>query len=143
MLRLLSGLSPAVLLILGAAPGAVAGWMARGIVVDHIEIPRVITHQVELCTARVEKAAADAVAAEQLRRFKAGELATEQFIREAQAATDDRAAERDVLEMEIERYVQRMADRDGGAPDNGCSITVDDLDLLGMHVDTEPQPGGR
>jgi hypothetical protein len=114
-----------------------AGWIGRGLVVDHIEIPRVITQQVELCTAVTEKAAADAISAEQLRQFRGGELATEQFIRQSRAADDDRQAEHDLLELEIENYAQRV--REGGRV---CALDADDLDLLGLHAEPDGAPTG-
>jgi hypothetical protein len=131
MLGFLSRISPVAVLILGAAPAAVGGWLARGVVVDRIEIPRVVTQQVELCTSRTEATAAAARAEEQLRRFRAGELATEQFIRESQSAEDDRQARIDVLEMEIEHYAQRLAGR-GEGERAACGLTADDLDFIGV-----------
>ena len=109
-----------------AAP---AGWFAY----DIIAKPGIIREQQTICEATVRTAAAEAVAAEQLRRFRAGEAATEQFIKDSQAAADDAQAEHDLLELEIERYAQRVQD-------NGrvCALDADDLGLLGLH----PEPGG-
>ena len=86
-----------------AAP---AGWFAY----DLFAKPGVIREERVRCEAVTRTAAAEAVAAEQLRQFKAGELATEQFIIESQAAADDAQAQRDLLEMEIKDYAQRVAD---------------------------------
>lgn len=120
-----------------AAP---AGWFAY----DLIAKPGVIREERVRCEAEVRTAAAEAVAAEQARRFRAGELATEQFIQQSQAAADDARAVRDVLELEIERYVQRANQRsEDGEPDKVvCGLDADDLDLLGVHGEPDQQ-GGR
>lgn len=112
-----------------------AGWFAY----DLIAKPGVIREERLRCEGEVRTAAAEAVAAEQLRRFRAGEMATEQFIKDSQAAADDAQATRDLLELEIERYAQRVREGSGADPDKVvCGLDADDLDLLGV----QPQPAG-
>lgn len=117
-----------------AAP---AGWFAY----DLIAKPGVIREERLRCEGEVRTAAAEAVAAEQLRRFRAGEMATEQFIKDSQAAADDAQATHDMLELEIERYVQRINQQGDGDDASGkieCGLDAYDLDLLGVR----PQPAG-
>ena len=134
---------PRALAIAGAAIGGLAaaslGWLARGVVVDRIEIPRVIEQQAAICEQVTQRHAAEAVAAEQLRQFKIGEATWERFDRESRAAADDAQAQLDVLEMELERYAQRA--RDTGRV---CALDDADLDLIGVRKTAEPAgPGGR
>lgn len=115
------------------------GWLTRGLVVDHIEIPRVIEQQAEICQQVTERHAAEAVAAEQLRQFKIGEAAWDRFNAQSQAAEDDAQAKLDLLEMELERYAQRA--RDAGRV---CALDDAALELLGVRQAAEPSdPGGR
>lgn len=128
--------------LLGAAiamPALGAGWLARGIVVDRIEIPRVIEQQAELCAAATESVAAAAIAAEQLRQFKLAERATQRFYEQSRAAADDAQAQRDLLELEIEHYAQRV--REGGS--NVCALDAAALELIGVREAAKPdRPGG-
>ena len=117
-----------------------AGWLARGVVVDRIEIPRIIEQQAELCATTTEKVAADAVAAEQLRQFKIAERVTQRFYEQSRAAADDAQAQRDLLELEIEHYAQRV--REGGS--DVCALDDAALELIGVRKAAEPdRPGGR
>lgn len=129
------------LLIVGAVAaaltGSTIGWWARGAVTEHIEIPRIIEQQAELCSAATEKAAAEAIAAEQLRQFRIGERATQQFYEQSKTAAEDAQALRDVLEMEIEAYAQRVRENGGF-----CVLDDDALDLLGVRLDNQPHRGG-
>lgn len=132
--------APSLGMIIGATlvalVGTGAGWTARGLVVEHIEIPRVIEQQVEICTKTTESVAAKATRDEQLRQFQIGERATQTSIEQSKAAADDAQAERDLLEMEIEHYAQRVREGDGGTVRKVvCSLDADDLDLLGLRVD--------
>ena len=123
----------------GALVGGGVGWFGRGLVVDHIEIPRIIEQQDRLCEAATEKVAADAIAAEQLRQFRIAERVTQQFIDESQAAADDAQAKQDVLELEIADYEQRLDAADGGV----CALDDAALDLIGVHRQQPDRPGGR
>lgn len=129
-------------IIAGLAVAAIAGsagWLARGMIVDRIEIPRVIEQQAETCRQVTERHAADALAAEQLRQFKIGEAAWSRFDQASQAAADDARAKLDVLELELERYAQRA--RDTGRV---CALDDADLELIGVRQAAEPDsPGGR
>ncbi|MCR6672217.1 hypothetical protein [Devosia ginsengisoli] len=127
----------AALAVAGVA--GTAGWLARGLVVDRIEIPRVIEQQAEICEQVAERHAAEAVTAEQLRQFKIGEAAWDRFNQQSQAAADDAQAKQDVLELELERYAQRA--RDAGRV---CALDDADLELIGVRQAAEPAgPGGR
>lgn len=128
----------AAALAAGLVAGGV-GWFGRGLVVDHIEIPRIIEQQDRFCETATEKAAADAVAAEQLRQFKISERVTQRFIDESQAAADDAQALRDALELEIDDYEQRL-DAAGGSV---CALDDAALDLIGVHRQQPDRPGGR
>ena len=125
--------SPVIGLTLAALSAAAialpAGWFARSLVADHIQIPAVIEQQADLCAAATEAAAAAAVAGEQLRQFKIGERSSQRFIETSQAAADDARAKQDVLEMEIEHYAQRVRTRGG----NVCALDADALELVGLH----------
>lgn len=123
----------------GAVCGAIVALLLSWATVSWIVVPNVIAHQVELCTAATEKAAADAIAAEQLRQFRAGELATEQFIREGLAAADDAQAKRDLLEMEIKDYAKRMDDRGAGV----CALDAAALELIGVRPAEPDRTGSR
>lgn len=143
MLGLLTRLVPGWVMIavaaLAAVPASYVGWVTRGFVFEWIEKPALVHQQQELCTAEVEKAAAEARAAEQLRQFRAAELATEQFIRQSESAADDRQAEMDVLQLEVERYAQLLSDRG-----RVCPLDRDDLTFLGVQpVEPGPPGGGR
>lgn len=133
--------SPSVGMMIGAAlvalAGTGAGWTARGLVVDHIEIPRVIEQQVEICTQTTEAVAAKATRDEQLRQFRIGEGATQTFIEQSKVAADDAQAERDLLEMEIEQYEQREPKGGVDTADRKiiCGLDAGDLDLLGLRVE--------
>jgi hypothetical protein len=113
-------------LVVAGLAGA-AGWLTRGVVVDRIEIPRVIKQQAEICEQVTERRAAEAVAAEQLRQFKIGEAASDRFEQESRAAADDAQAKQDMLELELERYAQHA--RDTGRI---CALDDADLQLIGV-----------
>jgi hypothetical protein len=132
MLKLLSSLSPAVLAILAGLLGSSLSLGMAKLWNDWIDNPAVIREQQAICVARVDAAAAKATRDEQLRQFRAGEAATEQFIREAQAAADDQEAVRTMLELEIDRYEQAL-EKSGKQQ---CSIDLDDYRLLGL----QPEP---
>jgi len=121
-------------LAIGGVAGS-AGWLARGVVVDNIEIPRVIEQQAEICQQVSERHAAAAIAAEQLRQFKIGEAAWDRFNQQSQAAADDAQAKLDVLELELERYAQR-------ARDTGRVCALDDAALELIGVRAEPHSAG-
>lgn len=112
-----------------ASMAGTAGWLTRGVVVDRIEIPRVIEQQAEICQQVTERHAAEAVAAEQLRQFKIGEVAWSRFDQQSRAAADDAQAKLDVLELELERYAQRA--RDAGRV---CALDDAALELIGVHA---------
>ncbi|WDQ98204.1 hypothetical protein PSC71_13295 [Devosia sp. J2-20] len=119
---------------LAALVGGGAGWMARGLVVDHIETPRVIEQQVEICTLTTEAVAAKATRDEQLRQFQIAERATQTFIEQSQLAADDAQAARDLLEMEIKENEQRRRGQAGeGRLD--CGLDAADLELLGVRTE--------
>lgn len=123
---------------IGLAAGS-AGWLARGLVADNIEIPRAIEQQGEICQQVTERHAAEAVAAEQLRQFRIGEAAFDRFTTQSQAAADDAQAKQDLLELELERYAQRA--RDAGRV---CALDDADLNLIGVRPAAQPdRPGGR
>ena len=112
-----------------ASVAGTAGWLTRGVVVDRIEIPRVIEQQAEICQQVTERHAAEAVAAEQLRQFKIGEVAWSRFDQQSRAAADDAQAKLDVLELELERYAQHA--RDAGRV---CALDDAALELIGVHA---------
>lgn len=112
----------------GVFVGATAGWLARGAVADLFQIPQVISHQEQLCTERVERVAAEAVAAEQLRQFRIAERATQWFYAESKEAADDATALRTVLEMEIQNYEQQLDITAG----TYCVLDAAALQLLGV-----------
>ena len=109
------------------------GWVVRGLVAEHIEIPRVISHQVEICTAKTATVAAQSARDEFLRQVGIGEVATKQFNKQSQLAADDLQAQLDLRELEIADY-ERQAEAGGGV----CALDSDDLDFLGVRR----QPGG-
>lgn len=126
-------------LMAAALVAGAAGWFGRGLVVDHIEIPRVIDQQAEICQQVTERHAAEAVAAEQLRQFKIGEAAWERFNSLSELAADDAQAKLDLLELELEDYAQRA--RDAGRV---CALDDAALDLIGVRKAAEPVgAGGR
>lgn len=138
MLSLGNATAIAAALVVAAIAGT-GGWLARGLVVDTIEIPRVITQQAEICAAETSAVAARATREEQMRQFKIADRAAAQFDQRSKAAADDRQAEREVLEMEIEHYAQRV--RETGRV---CALDADDLALLGLRQQPDsPAPGGR
>jgi hypothetical protein len=141
MLGLLSRFAPATVfaigLALGALPAGAAGWMTRGLMFDWLERPAIIRTQQALCTAEVQAAAAKARADEQLRLFRAGELATEQFIQQATMAADDRQAALDLLQLESERYAAALSETR-----RICALDLVDLEYLGV-LAPGPPAGGR
>lgn len=136
MLKLLLGLSPPVLGVLAALIGSGLSLGAAKLWNDWIDNPSIVREQRAICVAEVEAAAAKATRDEQLRQFRAGEAATEQFIQESQLAAEDAAARENLLEMEIKAYEQRLA-KSG----RQCALDSDDLDFLGLQLD--PPPTGR
>ena len=76
-------------------------------------------------TARVQQAAAQATAAEQLRQFKAGELATQQYLEDKAASDAAHRAEIDALNQEIDQY-----ERDKASSGTACRLTQRDIDFL-------------
>lgn len=136
-------MNPTGIALIGAALGAglvagTAGWFARGLVADHMQIPAIVEQQDRLCEAATEKAAADAVGAEQLRQFRIGERATQAYIEQARLAADDAEARIDVLEMEIKAYEDRL----NAEGDGFCALDAAALDLLGLHkTGAEPDRG--
>lgn len=134
MLKLLLGLSPAVLGIVAALAGSGLSLGAAKLWNDWIDNPAIVREQQVVCLSKVEAAAAKATRDEQLRQFRAGEAATEQFIQEAQAAADDQQAVRDMLETEIERYEQALAK----SGKHRCTVDSDDLDFLGLQLGAGP-----
>lgn len=126
MLRLLGSISPLLVLLIGAMPAVTAGWFARGVIFERIERPALIRTQEQICTAEVQAAAAQARAEEQLRQFRAGEQATESFIRQSQRVEAARAADQALLQQEVDRYAVELAKRD-----RLCGLTSEDLIFLG------------
>lgn len=137
MLKLLLGLSPAVLAVVAGLLGSGLSLGAAKLWNDWFDNPGIVREQQAVCLSQVEAAAAKATRDEQLRQFRAGEVATEQFIQEAQAAADDQQAVRDMLETEIERYEQTLAK----SGKRQCAVDTDDLDFLGLHIDQGPAAG--
>lgn len=129
MLKLLLGLSPAVIALLAGLAGSGLALGAARLWNDWIDNPGIVREQQAVCLSKVEAAAAKATRDEQLRQFRAGEVATEQFIIESQIAADDQQARESLLEMEIEAYEQRLA-KSG----KQCSLDSDDLDFLGLQL---------
>lgn len=136
MLKLLLGLSPGVLAIVVGLLGSGLSLGAAKLWNDWIDNPGIVREQQAVCLSKVEAAAAKATRDEQLRQFRAGEVATEQFIIESQSAADDQQARETLLEMEIEAYEQRMA-KSG----KQCSLDSDDLDFLGLQLGSSPATG--
>lgn len=137
MIRALLGLSPAVLGIVAALAGSGLSLGGAWLWNSWIDNPGIVREQRAICLSQVEAAAAKATRDEQLRQFRAGEAATEQFIIESQEAADDQQAVRDMLETEIERYEQALA-KSGKTQ---CAISSDDLGVLGLHVEPSPATG--
>lgn len=136
-----SGLAIGAGAVFGALVTAILAWGA----VDLVVIPRVVEHQVELCTEVTEKVAANAVAAEQLRQFRIGERAAEQFFQDSEEAADDAQAERELFELQIEHYAQRVRTRDletGDDRESVCALDADALELGGVRQATEQNPAG-
>lgn len=138
MLRFLMGLSPAVAVILGLIGGGGLALGGAKLWNDWIDNPGIVRQQQAICQSEVEAAAAKATRDEQLRQFKLGEAATEQFIKESQTAADDQRAKTDVLELEIEQYEQRLS-----AAGRKCNLDTLDLDLLGVRNEPGSDPAGR
>ncbi|WP_297105108.1 hypothetical protein [uncultured Devosia sp.] len=134
----LTGIGLVAAALAGSLVAGSAAWFGRGLVADHIQIPAIIEEQDRLCEAATEKAAADAVAAEQLRQFKIAERVTQRFIDESQTAADDAQALRDALELEIDAYEQRL----DAAGESVCALDAAALDLIGVHTQPD-RPGGR
>lgn len=133
-----TGVGLIVAALAGSLVAGSAAWFGRGLVADHIQIPAIIEQQDRLCEAATEKAASDAVAAEQLRQFKISERVTQRFIDESQAAADDAQALRDALELEIDVYEQRL----DAAGEGVCALDAAALDLIGVQPQPD-RPGGR
>jgi hypothetical protein len=136
MIRLLLGLSPAVLAVMAGLLGSGLSLGAAKLWNDWIDNPSIVREQQAICLSKVEAAAAKATRDEQLRQFRAGEVATEQFIIESQTAADDQQARESLLEMEIEAYEERLA-KSG----KQCSLDSDDLDFLGLQLEPGPTAG--
>ncbi|CDP50953.1 hypothetical protein [Devosia sp. DBB001] len=120
------------------AAGSAAGWWGRSATFAWFDRPSIIREQEALCASRTEAAAAAAMAAEQLRQFRAGERAATEFDLKQQQMADDWAAQRTVLEREIADYEQRL-DESGRV----CALDVDDLRFLGgVRGDGTPAGGG-
>jgi hypothetical protein len=139
MIRFLLGLSPAVLSIVMALAGSGITLTGAKLWNDWIDNPGIVREQRAICLSQVEAAAAKATRDEQLRQFRAGEAATEQFILESQEAADDQQAVRDMLEMEIERYEQAL-EKSGK---HQCRIDADDFGVLGLQLDQPSTSTGR
>jgi len=117
------------LLAAAAIAAAVAGssltataWWAYDTYVDD---PRVAELERERLTREFEAAAAAAMAAEQLRQFKIGERAYQQFYLEQREDDAWSAAARNLFGMELADYERRLAEA-GGA----CSLSQLDIDYL-------------
>ena len=129
-----TGIGLVVVALSSASVAAPAGWFAY----DLLAKPGVIREQQVICRGEVEAGAAKATRDEQLRQFRAGEFAAEQFIHRGQEAADDAQAKTDLLELEIEHYAQRVAETRAV-----CSLDIDDLRLLGVPQPGSTAPGGR
>jgi hypothetical protein len=131
MFSMFARLAPATLfgigLAVGAIPAGAAGWLTRGAMFDWFERPAIIRTQEEILTREVEAAAKSARADEQMRIFRAGEYATQQHLQSSEAAEDDRRAELDMLQLEIERYAAALTESD-----HVCIVDGADLDFLGL-----------
>lgn len=112
-------------------------WIIRGWWFDWFEAPAIIREQRAICTAEVTAAAAEATRNEQARQFAIGERATEQFLRRQAEANADIQAQIDVIEQENRDYEKRLQ-----ASGRMCGLDADDLDYLGMHVESGDPPGG-
>lgn len=137
MLKLLLGLSPAVLAVLAGLLGSGLSLGAAKLWNDWIDNPGIVREQQAICLSKVEAAAAKATRDEQLRQFRAGEAATEQFILESQAAADDRAAREALFETEEKAYEERLAK----SGKHRCTVDSDDLDFLGLHIEPSTSTG--
>lgn len=136
MMRLDLAMAGAGALVAGLA----LGWGARGVVADHFQVPALVEQLDQQCALVTERASAEAIVAEQLRQFQIAERVTQSFITKSQAAADDAKARQDVLEMEIEHYVQRAHSQGGDV----CALDADALELLGLREAAgTDQPGGR
>lgn len=131
MLSLIGRLSPVLAIVLGLMGGTGLTLGATKLWNDWVDNPSIIRTERAVCTAEVAAAAAKATRDEQLRQFRMGEAATNEFIKETQAAADDAVAQRDLQEMEIEQYEKRIA-----TTDRQCGLDSDDLRLLGLHDDS-------
>lgn len=142
MLGMLARFAPgtifAIGLALGAVPAGAAGWLARGALFDWFERPTIIRVQEQICTASVESAAAKARADEQLRLFKISEQATENFLRESQRLEQERLADLDALQLEVDRYAAELAEKD-----RLCGLDRRDLEFLGVFPKPAGPPDGR
>lgn len=129
MLRVLAGFSPALVLLLGAAPAALGGWMAREAklaLIDRPAIERTATARAEdACAMRVTAAADRAEQAERSRQRAAGAEAL-RIYREALAksslAADLQAQQ---ASAEIARYEDELE-----AAGRRCPLNPDDLDFV-------------
>lgn len=139
MLKFILGLSPAVLAVLAGLLGSGLSLGAAKLWNDWIDNPGIVREQRAVCLSQVEAAAAKATRDEQLRQFRAGEAATEQFILESQIAADDQEARETLLEMEIKDYEDRLA-KSGKTQ---CRIDADDFGVLGLQLDEPSTSTGR
>lgn len=138
MLALLARFGPALIpALIGAIPALAAGWFAHGVKFDWFDRPAIVREQQAICLSKVEAAAAKATRDEQLRQFRAGEAATEQFIQESQEAADDQEARETLLEMELKAYEERLA-KSGKTQ---CRIDADDLSVLGLQFEPSTSTG--
>lgn len=123
--------------IASLAAGLATGWWTHGIWFDRIERPAIVHEQETICLSRTEAAASTARADEQLRQFRAGDMAASQFDIKQQQAADDWAAQRTVLEREIADYETRL-DENGRV----CALDADDVRFLGGMLDDLGQAAG-
>lgn len=115
--------------VIGLAASAISGLVVAGGLafawnewVDNPHVRELLT--VEL-TAQFEVAAANALAAEQLRQFEIGERATNQFILEQREDAAWRAAREELHQQEIADYEQELA-----AAGRKCALTDRDIDFI-------------
>lgn len=129
MLKLLSSLSPAVALVLGALPALAIGWGARDAKFAWLDRPTIIREATATadaaCAIRTMDAANRAEQAERARQSRANAEALRIYEEALDASQRAAQAAQTQFEMEIEAYEHQLA-----AEGRSCQLTGADIDWL-------------
>jgi hypothetical protein len=145
MLRLLAGLSPVLVIVLGAIPAGAAGWFARDALFEWFDRPAIVRAATasatqaanDACTIRTMDAANRAEAAERARQRLVGEKALAGYEHALELEERLRKESQGQFDEEIKDYEQQLSEAG-----RRCDWSERDLEWLREEPGLSPPDGG-